>query len=345
MNVIFQVCVMSEYRLQWMRRLARLEVYEIASIFMLLALFAVFVACPERIQHVIGFTAIANPLWSNTLTVLLRGVTWFYIAFALAFAGCVYMTRRQTDPVAIGLHRYARVALSFLAVLVVFDIINFYIAVFNPYDHDALLLHLDTQLFGATPSHWFDRVTCLPLTLLFCGAYASWFIMTYLTVFIMGCRSEQALREYVTAALLAFYIGYSTYFFVPAIGPEFTTHYQHSIGPLLKLVDGEGPFLSRDCFPSLHTGLAIVMLVHAWRHARKLFWFYAVDIALIILSTMYLRVHYGVDLVAGAALAVAVCELAPVLTAWWEESRERILAQTAYSERPTHVQDGVSEWA
>lgn len=315
---------------------------------MLLALLAVFFAFPGRLYHVIGFNRFANPVWSNVWAVLMRSTTWFYSVLACCFGICIYLTRGRTDDLSAQLHRYARVALTFLCVLVVFDVINFYIAVFNPYDHDPLLRHMDVRLFGTSPSEWFDGITCWPLTLLFCGAYASWFFMTYFSVFIMARHSERAMHEYVTAAIFAFYIGYATYFFVPAIGPEFTMHYERSIGPLLKLVDGQGPFLSRDCFPSLHTGLSIVMLVNAWRHARKIFWIYLLDVSLIILSTMYLRVHYGVDVVAGAALAVAVCQMAPVAISFWTQLRNREWTTTSHGlgvRHPVGSQDNASEWA
>ncbi|WAH39237.1 phosphatase PAP2 family protein [Alicyclobacillus dauci] len=295
-----------------------LEVYELASLFMLGSLLVVFIVFPARIHRVIG---IGNgpPLLANLDSLFLHNTTWLYIGLSICMSICVYATRDKRHIYAKQLHRYARVVMTFIAVLVVFDTINFYITVFNPFDHDGLLRHLDTTLFGSTPATWFDGMTCFPLTLIFCGAYASWFFMTYFSVFVFARHSERAMKEYVTAAVLAFYVGYTTYFFVPAIGPVFTMSFHHTIGPLINLVDGMGPFLSRDCFPSLHTGLSVVMMIYAWRYRRRLLWFYVLDTTLIILSTMYLRVHYGIDLIAGAALAVAVCQIAPAAVARWSQ--------------------------
>ena len=58
-----------------------------------------------------------------------------------------------------------------------------------------------------------------------------------------------------------------------------------------------------DCFPSGHTMLTLVTLGLAWRHAPRLLWVLApVGLALIV-STVALRYHYAVDVLAGALLA------------------------------------------
>jgi membrane-associated phospholipid phosphatase len=347
MTLIFKtiwVRQMSKLFAQTIRPLARLEVYELASLFMLSVLFVVFISFPARLHRVLGTGGSRHPLLDNALSLVDRPDFWLYGTLSVLIGLIAWFTRRKTDTHAVQLHRFARVALTFIAVLIVFDVINFYTVVFDPYDHDRLLQHLDDVLFRTSPTRWFDAVTCWPLTLLFCGAYSSWFVMTYFSVFLFSRHSHLAMREYVTAAVCAFYIGYITYFFVPAIGPIFTMHFTHSIGPLENLVDGNGPFLSRDCFPSLHTGLSVVMLIHAWRYCRKLFWFYALDVSLIILSTLYLRVHYGVDLIAGAALAIAVCQVAPAFVSGWDHTRSSYENDAIYRHSATS-QSTLSELA
>jgi membrane-associated phospholipid phosphatase len=56
-------------------------------------------------------------------------------------------------------------------------------------------------------------------------------------------------------------------------------------------------------FPSGHTMIAAAVLIVAFRRARRLFWFLLpVGIGLIV-STVYCRYHYLVDVLAGLALA------------------------------------------
>jgi membrane-associated phospholipid phosphatase len=59
----------------------------------------------------------------------------------------------------------------------------------------------------------------------------------------------------------------------------------------------------RDCFPSGHTEIPLLTLWLARRYRRKLFLVYLPITAAMIFSTVYLRFHYVVDVLAGAALA------------------------------------------
>jgi membrane-associated phospholipid phosphatase len=77
------------------------------------------------------------------------------------------------------------------------------------------------------------------------------------------------------------------------------------------------PVDSRAAFPSLHAAVSLVVLVCAWRHLRVWFWTLLPFVLGLWASTLYLRHHYAVDLLAGFALAPAALWLAPKLDAWW----------------------------
>ena len=64
-----------------------------------------------------------------------------------------------------------------------------------------------------------------------------------------------------------------------------------------------------DAFPSGHTMITTAVLIVAWRRFRKLFWFLLPVAILLILSTMYCRYHYLVDVLAGIVLAFATVPL------------------------------------
>ena len=69
----------------------------------------------------------------------------------------------------------------------------------------------------------------------------------------------------------------------------------------------------RDCFPSGHTGLALVVLITAWRRARRVFWTALLPYAGLVAATLAGRFHYSVDLVAAIPLACAVAAGAEAL--------------------------------
>ena len=72
---------------------------------------------------------------------------------------------------------------------------------------------------------------------------------------------------------------------------------------------------SRAAFPSLHAAVSLVALVYAWRYAAPWFWVLLPFVLGLWVSTIYLRHHYVVDLLAGWALAPVAVWLAPRLDA------------------------------
>ena len=61
----------------------------------------------------------------------------------------------------------------------------------------------------------------------------------------------------------------------------------------------------------------VVVLVFAWRFRRAVFWAYLPMAIGLFISTMYLRMHYAVDVVAGFATAAAGVLLGPRLEKVW----------------------------
>ncbi|MGZ4105922.1 MAG: phosphatase PAP2 family protein [Tumebacillaceae bacterium] len=209
-----------------------------------------------------------------------------------------------------------RVLLSFFVMLVMFEAVGYFIGARQLQLLDLDLQKIDAWLFfGKQPAEWLVSISFPALTNLLSSAYASWFVLTYGTIFLMLYKGKRALLEYTTSALLTFYIGYLLYMVVPAIGPLFTIHFDTNIGGVTSTV------LSRpsvaDCFPSLHTGISVVMLVNVWRHSRRLVWLYAPLVTMIIFSTVYLRLHYAIDVIAGIALALTTTKVCPYLLDKW----------------------------
>ena len=129
----------------------------------------------------------------------------------------------------------------------------------------------------------------------------------------------------VFVLLLVWYLSFIGYMLFPAIGPRYTlAHLQSvplngnfigdSVSHLINLVEGN----QRDCMPSGHTAIALIVLFLSYRYARLLFYLFCPIVAALILSTVYLRYHYVIDLFAGAALAAGCSLIGPRLYRWWE---------------------------
>jgi hypothetical protein len=85
-----------------------------------------------------------------------------------------------------------------------------------------------------------------------------------------------------------------------------------------------------NVFPSLHSSIAltVVMLANRTRDTYPLWLLVSTPLAIcVLIATMYLGIHWGVDVVAGAALAVISVEGAKRLTD--DESRNEYLDEAA----------------
>jgi len=69
--------------------------------------------------------------------------------------------------------------------------------------------------------------------------------------------------------------------------------------------------------PSGHTQIVLIALYLAYRYEKPLFYIFLPIICGLILSTVYLRYHYVVDLFAGAAMAAGCVVIGPRLHTWW----------------------------
>ena len=187
---------------------------------------------------------------------------------------------------------------------------------------DAQLLALDRRLFGETPAVMLERFASAGGVEWFAFCYSSYF--TLLAVHVGKALLERGRRaaELLLGMAIVTAVGQSLYTLVPALGP----YAQHALfaRPLAgrffftlvrEVVDHAGAML--DIFPSLHTAHPVLIALHAVRHRHSPFyraiWLPTLLLAgNMVVSTMFLRWHYGVDVLAGLILACAAHSIAVV---------------------------------
>lgn len=193
----------------------------------------------------------------------------------------------------------------------------------HPRDFDAALAAIDFRMFGVNPTVWIEPFTWPPLTEVFQLTYSTYYLLpVILGVVLWRKKRFDSFFFFVFVLMFGFYLSYLGYIAVPAIGPRFLPSIVEAqtkpltgvwfFLPVRQLLDrAEG--ITRDCFPSGHTELTLLVLFYAYKLHRRSFWFFLPFGIGIILSTVYLRYHYVIDVVAGAALAVVVVVVAKPL--------------------------------
>jgi len=150
-----------------------------------------------------------------------------------------------------------------------------------------------------------------------------WTVFMLLSLIVYVSRNDwEALKRLLTAYMLNYAVALPFYAFVPVkeawaanMGIRFLIP---TVYPRFE-VDVR-PYSGLDnCFPSLHTSLALTYALVAWRNGyRRLAIVLTAGAGLVMLSTLYLGVHWVIDMAAGVLLAVAASGYLPSLapTTW-----------------------------
>ncbi len=190
----------------------------------------------------------------------------------------------------------------------------------HPQDYDWLLINIDRWIFGGDPTHWLSVIAHPLVTEILQISYASYYLILLSVFFELYFQKRHT--EYFLGSFLviyAFYLSYIGYFLLPAVGPRFTLYNFNSLDTSLPGVwvtnalrdfvnAGESiprnvpnaiDFAQRDAFPSGHTQLTLTILYISFTNHLKSRWVLLVAGSLLIISTVYLRYHYAIDVIAG----------------------------------------------
>jgi membrane-associated phospholipid phosphatase len=196
--------------------------------------------------------------------------------------------------------------------------------------YDDLLIAADRIVFRTDPTVWLQRFVRPFLTDFFFVSYLTYYFIAIALGVLLWKRKGTVPRRFIFTLSLSYVLSYAGYFIVPALGPRTALASAHSV-PL------ETTAVSRaiattldklentkfDVFPSGHTMVAVVVLIVAFQRARVAFWWFLPVAACLIVSTVYCRYHYVVDVVAGALLAAITVPLGDRLYDRWVKSDSR----------------------
>ncbi|TAL24182.1 MAG: phosphatase PAP2 family protein [Nitrospirae bacterium] len=214
-----------------------------------------------------------------------------------------------------------------ITVLIIFDSLGWIVHYINPVDIDPLLIKLDYMIFGNHPTVMLEAIMNPLLTDILQIAYSTYYFLPVIfgIVLIKNDQREEFNRS-LFLILFCFYLSYIGYIIWPAIGPRFTLDHLQTqklrgfliaepIQNLLNRLEG----VKRDAFPSGHTGIALTVLFLAYRYNRRLFLIYLPVVTLLIISTVYCRYHYVVDVIAGFGLTAITFLIGERYYNWWEK--------------------------
>ncbi len=252
---------------------------------------------------------------------------------AMAAAILLLARVRDRSPILSAAHAFAPIPI----VAVLINVIGPVIERANPNRWDDVLRRIDARVFGSLVTAWTnagDRPDWL--TDLASLAYASYYLLPVATAAFLWAKRRledfDALVFSLAAVLLASYAGY---FIAPASGPRMPAELAQArlgggaISAALRVFLRACERNQLDAFPSGHTAVSVTFLAQSWRLVPRARVPFTIAVAAIIFSTVYLSLHYVIDVVAGAVLAAALLAALPSLRGLAAQRDRSLTAKSA----------------
>ena len=181
---------------------------------------------------------------------------------------------------------------------------------------DPLFRQIEESIFGVQPAVVFARrfpQNWIAEYMHF--AYASYYLLfPGLAVFLYLRRAKPAFLDYMFSLCATMYVCFLTYVFLPVRGavsfglndaPEGASlPFTATMAWVYRHLETEGA-----AFPSSHVAIAALVLYYTVRYARTAAWVVGPLVISLIVSTVYCRYHYAIDVVAGLAAAAILIPL------------------------------------
>jgi membrane-associated phospholipid phosphatase len=207
-----------------------------------------------------------------------------------------------------------------ICVIVIFNSLGDIIPFIRQKYFDDVLIRIDYRLFHVHPTVWMERFNNSLLTAMLQTAYLSYYCLPFAVGTALFIKEKH--DEFTTTVftiILCFYLSYIGYLLFPAVGPRFTLNHLQTAdlqaGPWTRWIQQTLNSLEHnktDAFPSGHTAVALVSLFYALKFRQKvLSWVLVPVVSALIISTVYLRYHYVIDVIAGILLAVLTIFISP----------------------------------
>ena len=199
---------------------------------------------------------------------------------------------------------------------------------------DFLLADIEQFLFGCQPAlffaekfpqHWFSELMNM--------GYLAYYPLMVIAGFYFYFEDSKYFRFYFFSVIFTFYVYYLIYCISPTVGPQYyfiangmedvTNGIFHHLGnyfitnhKLIPFSDHGGFFMNvvqatqmagerpTAAFPSSHVGISTLIMIHIFKKRYyKVFSFIVPFYLALLASTVYIRAHYVIDVLAGLITA------------------------------------------
>ena len=181
---------------------------------------------------------------------------------------------------------------------------------------DEYLIRADYAIFGVHPTVWIEQFSGFWLNEYMQLVYTSYFLLTIgLGAYLWLRNQRKDFAEFITSTCAAYYLCYIIFVLFPIESPYHTLRFlqqgELSGGPFtafINLIESHGR-VHGGAFPSAHVAGSMVVLISAWRFAKRVAYWLTPLVLSICVATVYGRYHYVMDVFAGILVALIGCWL------------------------------------
>lgn len=182
---------------------------------------------------------------------------------------------------------------------------------------DEYLIKADYAMFGAHPTVWIEQFSNYWLNEYMQLVYTSYFLLTIgLGAYLWIRNRREEFAVFIASTCAAYYLCYVVFVLFPIESPHHTLRHLQQVelagGPFtafINLIEKHGR-VHGGAFPSAHVAGSVVVLISAWRFARRIGYWLTPIVISICVATVYGRYHYAVDVFAGILMGAIGCQIA-----------------------------------
>jgi membrane-associated phospholipid phosphatase len=185
---------------------------------------------------------------------------------------------------------------------------------------DPFLIDIESAIFGMQPSLEFSACFSNKLfSELMYFAYFFFYVLILSFTLYMFVKRRNHFNKVTFQLIVSTYIFYLIFCFIPSAGPQFYFAYPESELPKAFFFDHVMHFIQRvaeqptGAFPSSHVGISLIILMLSKKTAPEFYSIVWPFVLILILSTVYIKAHYAIDIIGGLIIAPFILYLSDFL--------------------------------
>ncbi len=254
-------------------------------------------------------------VFSSDSSAQLSTFLWVRLSIVLSVIALIYTAKKNNNPL------FSLLRLSYPLILSGYfysETVFYNNLFFN--NIDPFLVKIETAIFGMQPSLEFSAYFSNKLfSELMYFAYFFFYVLILSFTLYMFIKKRNHFKKVTFQLIFTSYMFYLIFCFIPSAGPQFYFTYPENQLPKAFFFDHVMHFIQRvaeqptGAFPSSHVGISLIVLILSKKITPEFYSKVWPLVLILILSTVYIKAHYAIDIIAGLIIAPFILYLSEFL--------------------------------